>query len=90
VNQANGTPASIARLIIACACRGLVVNFTSPGMPAARPRSSVQDCGRYSSRSRSTCPRAEAQVRTCRPGSSPSAPPSLSTVAAPPPTGSPS
>ena len=31
VNQANGAPASIARLIMAGACRGLVANSMSPG-----------------------------------------------------------
>ena len=65
MNQANGTPAATARAIIAWACRGLVVNSTSSGMPAARHRSgsSVQDCGRYSSRSISACPCAEAYAR---------------------------
>jgi hypothetical protein len=65
VTHANGTPAAIARLIITWACRGLVMNSTSSGMPAARhrPRSSAQDCGRYSSRSISACPYPEAYAR---------------------------
>ena len=65
MNHANGTPAATARPIIAWACRGLVANSASSGMPASRHRSgsSAQDCGRYSSRSISACPYREAYAR---------------------------
>jgi hypothetical protein len=43
----------------------LVVNSASAGIPAARhrPRSSVQDCGRYSSRPITACRTGEAYAR---------------------------
>ena len=55
----------MARLIIAWACRGLAANSMSPGMPAPRhrSRSSVQDCGRYSSRSINARPCTDAYAR---------------------------
>jgi hypothetical protein len=62
VIQPAGVPASSARLIIASASAGLVANAVPSGMPAARHRSgsAVYDFGRYSSRSISACPAAEA------------------------------
>jgi hypothetical protein len=62
VTHPNGTPAANARASITIACRGLVVNSTSSGTPAARHRSRsvVQDSGKYNSRSIKACPREDA------------------------------
>ena len=54
-----GTPASNAAVICRAANAGLVANSVPAGTPAAAHRagSSVQDCGRYRSRSINACPR---------------------------------
>ena len=57
-NQANGTPAAIARSIIPTASAGLVAKVVSSGTcaPAMRTGSSVQAFGRYSARSMKAWP----------------------------------
>jgi hypothetical protein len=65
LTPANGTPAAMARAITAWVCRGLDANSTWSGTPAGRQRSrsSIQEAGKYSSRSINARPCQEAYAK---------------------------